>query len=112
MEETLVFLDEGFLDKLTLFLGNGKRLKFDKFEFAKKISEKQNLVCKHLYYYTAPPFQSSSSTEKERIMKEGYDKFISSLSKNKNITIREGRCQKIRDKEGKEKYAQKGVDTL
>jgi hypothetical protein len=31
MEETLVFIDEGFLDKLTLLLGEGKRLKFEKF---------------------------------------------------------------------------------
>ena len=41
MEETLVFIDEGFLDKLTKLFGDGVRLKFDKFEFAKAIAEKQ-----------------------------------------------------------------------
>lgn len=82
MEETLVFIDEGFLDKLTKRLGDGKRLKFEKFNFAKRIAEKQNLICKHLFYYTAPPFQSENPSEKERIMREGYDKFISMLSKN------------------------------
>ncbi|MBL7147461.1 MAG: NYN domain-containing protein [Nanoarchaeota archaeon] len=112
MEETLVFIDEGFLDKLTKLFGKGIRLKFDKFEFAKRISKKQNLFCKHLFYYTAPPFQGTPPTKKERSMKEGYDKFISSLSKNKNITIREGRCQKIINQEGKIDYKQKGVDTL
>ena len=112
MEHTLVFLDEGFLDKLTKFLGDGRRLKFDKFEFAKIISKEQNLFCKHLFYYTAPPFQGTPPTEKERKMKEGYDKFIASLSKNKNTVLREGRCQKMIDNDGKEKYAQKGVDTL
>ena len=112
MEDTLVFLDEGFLSVLTKFFGEGNRLKFDKFEFAKIVSKEQNLFCKHLFYYTAPPFQSTPVTKKERKKKEGYDRFIKSLSKNKNITIREGRCQKIISKEGKETYAQKGVDTL
>ena len=29
MEETIVFIDEGFLDKLTKLFGEGKRLKFE-----------------------------------------------------------------------------------
>lgn len=40
MENTLVFIDEGFLDKLTKLLGDGTRLKFDKFKFARRIAEK------------------------------------------------------------------------
>lgn len=112
MEETLVFIDEGLLDNVTKFFGKGKRLKFDKFEFAQNIAKKQNLICKRLFYYTAPPFQSANSTEKENKMREGYDKFINALSKNKKIVIREGRCQKIINEEGKIDYNQKGVDTL
>ena len=112
MEETLVFIDEGFLDNLIRFFGEGKRIKFDKFEFAKIIVKKQNLLCKHLFYYTAPPFQSPEPTEKENRMREGYDKFLTSLSKNKNISIREGRCQRILNEKGELEYHQKGVDTL
>ena len=112
MQETLVLIDEGFVDKLTKLFGDGKRLKFDKFEFSKRISKKQNLFCQHLFYYTAPPFQGTTPTKKERSMREGYDKFVTVLSKNKNITIREGRCQKIINKEGNIDYNQKGVDTL
>jgi len=112
MEETLVFIDEGFLDKLTKIFGNGVRLKFDKFEFAKRIAKKQGFSCKHLFYYTAPPFQGTHPTKKEKSMKEGYDKFVFSLSKNKNITIREGRCQKIINQNGEIEFKQKGVDTL
>ena len=112
MEETLVFIDEGFLDNLIKFFGEGKRIKFDKFEFAKRIAKKQNLLCKHLFYYTAPPFQSPHSSEKENKMREGYDKFILSLSKNKDLTIREGRCQRIINEIGELEYNQKGVDTL
>ncbi|MBU3907453.1 MAG: NYN domain-containing protein [Nanoarchaeota archaeon] len=112
MEETLVFIDEGFLDKLTKLLGEGKRLKFNKFNLAKKIANNQNLLCKHLFYYTCPPFQSEKPSVTERRMREGYDKFISALSKNKDITIREGRCQKVLNEKGEFEYHQKGVDTL
>ena len=112
MDKTLVFLDEGFLDKLTKFFGKGIRLKFNKIDFAKKIALKQNLTCEHLFYYTAPPFQGVPPTEQEKRMRKGYDKFINALSKNKEITIREGRCQKIIDQNGEISYNQKGVDTL
>jgi uncharacterized LabA/DUF88 family protein len=112
MEDTLVFADEGFLDKLTRFFGKGIRLKFDKFSFANFLSKKQGLFCKHVFYYTSPPFQGNFPTFEEKRRKEGYDKFISALSKNKNISIREGRCQKIINKDGKIEYHQKGVDTL
>ena len=112
MEETLVFIDEGFLDKLLKLFGDGERLKFDKFNFAKRIAKKQGLFCKRLFYYTCPPFQSREQTNEEAIRKKGYDKFVNILSKNKNMTIREGRCQKIINEEGKIDYAQKGVDTL
>lgn len=112
VEETLVFIDEGFLDKLTKFLGDGTRLKFDKFEFAKRISKQQNLSYKHLFYYTSPPFQGAFPTEDEKKRKEGYDKFVASLSKNKDISVREGRCQKIINQDGGMEYNQKGVDTL
>jgi uncharacterized LabA/DUF88 family protein len=112
MDETLIFIDEGFLDKLTILFGGLKRIKYDKILFAKLLAKKQSLVCKHLFYYTAPPFQGTPPKEDEIKRKRGYDKFISSLSKNKEITIREGRCQKIIDKTGKIKFSQKGVDTL
>ena len=111
MKETLVFIDEGFLDKLTKLFGGRKRLKFNKFDFAKRIAKKQGLFCRHLFYYTAPPFQSENSTELERKMKEGYDRFVNALAKDKRISIREGRCQKIVNS-SKEEFHQKGVDTL
>ncbi len=112
MKETLVFIDEGFLDKLTKLFGNGKRIPFDKFEFAKRIAKNQDLFCKHIYYYTCPPYQSNSQNVEEITRKKGYDKFIAALAKNKDITVREGRVQKIMDESGKVIYKQKGVDTL
>lgn len=112
MEETLVFIDEGFLDKLTLFFGKNDRIKFDKFEFAQGISRKQGLLCKRLFYYTCPPFQSETATENEIKRKRGYDKFISALMENQNITLREGRLQKIINQKGEIEFNQKEIDVL
>ncbi|MFH1587895.1 MAG: NYN domain-containing protein [Candidatus Diapherotrites archaeon] len=107
LEKTLVFIDAGYLSKLSKHFGKGKYLKIDLIKFAKYLSIKQNLWCEHIFYYTAPPFQSSNPTEKESKLKSGYDSFISKLKDKKEISVREGRLQKI----GKE-FTQKGVDTL
>lgn len=112
VEETLVFIDEGFLSKLSKYFGKGKYLKIDYIRFAKNIAKKQGLLSKHIFYYTAPPFQGTPPTEDQRKRKEGYDSFISSFGKNKEVTIREGRCQRLIDKNKKEIFKQKGVDTL
>jgi len=112
MENTIVFIDAGFLSKLSKHLGKGKYLVFDIIKFALNISNKQNLNCKHIFYYTAPPFQSDKPNNEENKRKENYDKFIKKLSKKQIIRIREGRCQRIINSEGKINYNQKGVDTL
>ncbi len=112
MESTLVFIDEGFVDKLTKFFGSGIRLKFDKIDFARRLSKKENLTFKRLFYYTCPPFQSSYPTNDEMKRKKGHDRFIASLSRSNDITIREGRVQKVINKYGKVEFKQKGVDTL
>ena len=112
MEETLVFIDEGFLDKLTKLFGDGKRIRYDKLDFSKRIAKKQNLICKHVFYYTCPPFQSDKPTKEEAERKKSHDRFIVALSKDKNLTTREGRCQRILNNIGEFEYHQKGVDTL
>jgi len=112
MEESVIFLDGGFISKLSNILGGGKYLKFNLIKFAKNISKKQGLFCKQIFYYTAPPFQSDKPTKEEMKMKKGYDKFIRSLSKDKTIIIREGRVQRLFDKDKNPRFKQKGVDTL
>ena len=112
MEETLVFIDEGFLGKLTKHFGRGNYIKFNKLILAKNLSKKQGLLFKHLFYYTAPPFQGTPPKKEEIERKSGYDTFIKALSKNKDITIREGRVQKLFDKNKNPIFKQKGVDTL
>jgi uncharacterized LabA/DUF88 family protein len=110
--DTLVFIDEAFLSKLSRYLGDKKYLKFDRILFSENISKEQGLFCKHIFLFTAPPFQCETPLEEEEIRRKGYDNFISKLSKSPKITIREGRCQRIKNKESQFIFKQKAVDIL
>src|SRR3989344_1823038 len=112
MEDTLVFVDEGFLSRLSKYLGGGSYIKFDKIKFVKEIAKNQGLFVKHIFYATAPPFQSGSPNEDERRRKEGYDKFKNHFSNLKDFTILEGRVQRTKNHQGIFQYRQKGVDTI
>ncbi len=108
--ETLFFIDEGFLSKLSKYFGKGKYLKFDKIGFAKELANKERLACKKIFYYLAPPFQSEPPTKEEESLKEGHDKFVRKL-REKGVVVREGRCQRLKI-DGKFEYRQKAVDVL
>jgi len=110
LNSTLVFIDAGFLEKLSKYFGEGKYLKFDRFLFANNLAKKEKLKCEKIFYYTAPPFQSDNPTKEEEKRKEGYDKFVKNLRKN-GIIIREGRCQRLKI-DGNYFYNQKAVDIL
>ncbi len=112
MEDTLIFVDEGFLARLSKYFGKGNYIKFKKIDFIKNLAKKKGLFVKHIFYATAPPFQSGNPTNEERQRKEGYDRFKSKFSNKKDFTILEGRCQRTKNKEGKFNYRQKGVDTV
>ena len=106
-ERTLVFIDDGYLSKISKELGGGKYLKIDYPKFARYLSIKEGLWCEHIYYYTAPPYQSPKPTKEEASRKAGYDSFIDRIKKKGEVTVREGRLQKA---DGF--FIQKGVDTL
>jgi len=107
LENTIVFIDAGYLSKISKYFGDGKYLRLNLINFAKYLAIKQGLWCSHIFYYTAPPYQSANPNEKEIALKSGYDSFINKLKKHSDITIREGRLQKQ-----KNEFIQKGVDTL
>ncbi|HIG94919.1 MAG: hypothetical protein QT05_C0051G0002 [archaeon GW2011_AR13] len=110
LNSTLVFADAGFLSKLSGYFGNGKYLIYDLRKFLESFCKRQKLICKEIFYYTAPPFQKSIPTGLEEKKKEGYDKFIKKLKEQK-IIVREGRCQKLKT-DGKIIYYQKAVDVF
>jgi len=109
MNDSIVFIDAGFLSKLSKYFGKGNYLQFDLIKFSKLLGRKKNLIVKKIFYYTAPPFQSNPPKKDEIIMKKGYDKFISRFVNNNFFEIKEGRVQKIVNN-GKKEFKQKGVD--
>ena len=111
MENTVVFIDAGFLSKLSKHFGEGKYLVYNLFEFPKKLSKKQNLFCQKTFYYTAPPFISDNPSSSEIKRKKDFDKFSYRISQNKDFIIRGGRCQRLKI-DGKYVFKQKGVDSL
>ncbi len=108
-QDTLVFIGANFLSKLSKHFGNGKYLVYDLIKFSKNLSRKQKLNYNNIFYYTAPPFQSSIPIKEEEKGKDGYDRFVNKL--RKRGVVREGRCQRLKI-DGKFEYKQKAVDVL
>jgi len=77
----------------------------------RNICEKENLNLKHLFFYTAPPYQSEIQTKEEKTLMKNYKYLLKILKHKRWITIREGRCQRLKI-EGRFIYKQKGVDIL
>jgi uncharacterized LabA/DUF88 family protein len=111
LNKTVILIDGGFLSKLSKYFGVGTYLKYNLITLSKNLAIKQNLVCEHIYYYTAPPFQSENTDKEESERYKRYENFKNKLSKDKIISIREGRCQRLKI-DGKFIYGQKGVDAL
>ena len=112
MEDTLVFVDDGFfgLVKKHFQKEDGRPKKY--LQTFRNICKKENLGLKHLYIYTAPPYQSPRPTQKEDFLMSRYQNMTKMLRRKKWITLREGRCQKIINEQGKEEFSQKGIDAL
>lgn len=112
MDDTIIFIDSGFLSKLSKHLGKGKYLNYKIPLLAKNLALNQDLHCKQIFYYTAPPFQSGRPTKEEAERYRKYERFIKKLKEDKIITVREGRCQRFKTKNGEFIFKQKGVDSL
>lgn len=111
MEKVLVFIDAGFLSKLNKHFGGGAPMRYNLLKLANTLASKEGMIFHKLFYYTAPPFQSTNPSKDERERRERYDSFKAKFMGNDEMVFREGRCQKI-NQGGKIVYKQKGVDTL
>src|SRR3989344_894693 len=112
MEDTLIFVDDGFfgLVKKHLQKKTGKDKKY--LQTFRNICKKENLNLKHLFIYTCPPYQSPKPTEQESSLMSRYNNMMKMLKNKKWVTVREGRCQKLLKEKGEFDYCQKGVDAL
>jgi uncharacterized LabA/DUF88 family protein len=111
MEKVLVMIDAGFLSKVSRELGEGHYFKYDLLKFSKLLCGNLGSMFKHLFFYNAPPYQNTNPNENQRKRKEEYDSFVNKMNLDESVTIREGRCQRVKN-DGKYVYKQKGVDTL
>ena len=112
MEDTLVFVDDGFFGLVKKHFSKEDKKPKKYLQTFRNICKKENFNLKHLYIYTAPPFQSPKPTEKEDFLMSRYQNMTKMLRRKKWITLREGRCQKYIDSQGNEDFCQKGVDAL
>ena len=111
MEDTLIFVDNDFFKLVKREFENRSGKKKRLLKTFRNICKKEKLNLKHLYFYTAPPYQSYDSTKKEIKLKKNYDSLSRLLNYKKWVTFREGRCQRLKV-DGDYRYAQKGVDIL
>jgi len=112
MENTLVFVDDGFFGLVKKHFQNQDKKPKKYLQTFRNICKKENLNLSHLYVYTAPPYQSSAPNKIEMFLMSKYQNMTKMLRKKKWITLREGRCQKIINKQGEEEFSQKGIDAL
>ncbi|MBU0466048.1 MAG: NYN domain-containing protein [Nanoarchaeota archaeon] len=111
MEDTIMFVDNGFFKLVKKEIEARTKSKKKLLQTFRNICEKEKLYLKHLFFYTAPPYQSESPTEKEKNLIKSYRYLLKFLKYKKWITVREGRCQRLKI-DGEFTYKQKGVDIL
>lgn len=112
MEDTIIFVDDGFFGLVKKYLQKktGKEKKY--LQSFRNICKKENLNLRHLFIYSAPPYQSPNPTKQENFLMSRYNGMMKMLKKKKWITVREGRCQRILNQTREFEYCQKGVDAL
>lgn len=111
MEETLLFVDNGFFKLVKKEFEKKTQKKKKLLQTFRNICKKENLNLKHLFFYTAPPYQSEKPNTKEKLLTRKHKFLVNLLTHKKWISVREGRCQRLKE-DGKYEYKQKGVDIL
>ncbi len=105
----VVFIDNAYLIRLKNYFFKDK-FSYSVRNFVEFLAGKNNFFVKKIYLYDAPPFQSKQPDEREKKMRENYDKFVSFFRKE-GIVVREGRTQRLKVGDSFI-YRQKGVDML
>ncbi|MFC1666160.1 NYN domain-containing protein [Nanoarchaeota archaeon] len=112
MEDVLVFVDDGFFGLVKKHFQKENKKSNKYLQTFRNICKNEKLNLKHLFIYTCPPYQSPVPKKKDDFLMSKYQNMTKMLRKKKWITLREGRCQKYFNNQGKEDFCQKGVDAL
>lgn len=113
MDKSAVFIDGGYISKLTKKHFTNKDKTPKKIDFAKLgliLASKCNSELLRTYYYDCAPYISSAPTLDEKRRQEGFDKFMYSLRQLDKFEIRLGRLRKYFNQNGLPEFEQKGVD--
>ncbi len=110
MEDCIIIVDNGFFKLVKKEFEIKTKTKKKLLQTFRNVCKNENLNLKHLFFCAAPPYQSNSPNKKEDELKRGYDNLIKLLNYKKWITVREGRCQRLKIN-GEYIYSQKGVDS-
>ncbi len=101
MDKIAIFIDSGYLDKITIKFG----FRIDYKKLIKDVSNKYELF--RTYYYYCAPYSSPIPTEVEKKMQSKHSKFIYVMQQIPRLELRKGKLEK-RDSF----YVQKRVDIL
>jgi len=67
MENTYVYLDEGYLSRIAEHFGYGKNKKYCVKQFANTLAKSQGLWCKKAFFYTASPYQHPTNPTQDEL---------------------------------------------
>ncbi len=104
-----IFVDGAYLNKVLQASFGSVQIAYDRLSL--ELSSGYDLL--RTYYYDAPPYQSDPPSAEEKQRFASRQAFFAMLRKLPRFEVREGRCQRIwdRDRNGW-KYVQKRVDVL
>ena len=74
MEDTLIFVDDGFFKLVKRSFEEKSKRKKRFLQTFRNICKKESLNLKRLFVYSAPPYQSENLSDKENKLKRDYDK--------------------------------------
>jgi len=111
MEDSLIFVDNGFFKLVKKHFEEKSNKKLAFFKTFRNICGNENLKLKHLFFYTAPPYQGERPLKGEVSLIKNYNNLVRMLKSKKWVSVCEGRCQRLKIN-GEFVYKQKGVDIL
>jgi len=83
MEDVLLFVDDGFFGLVKSYFQNLDNKPKRYLQTFRNICDKEKLNLKHLFIYTAPPYQSFSPNKKEDMLMSKYQAMTKMLRKKK-----------------------------
>lgn len=115
MDKIVVFIDGGYLSKLTKDIfttSNGYPKKVDFSKFSSNLSSQCNGELLRTYYYDCPAFVSQNPNPEEREKQKRTDSFFYNLKRLDKFDVRLGKLNRYFNAEGEIDFEQKGVDVL